>query len=267
MTPYGSLMVSCTEHAVHTGLPAPRRSSSLSAPGRVAVVLAALLAVALAGAAPAGHDLPKVPVMTGTGGAVASVDPVASQIGIDVLRAGGNATDAAIATAAALGVTEPYSTGIGGGGFFVHRDGRSGRVSTVDGRETAPATYDERSFLDASGQPLPAASVVSSGRSVGVPGTPATWQRAADRWGTMHLSRLLAPAERIARDGFVVDQTFSDQTVANAERFRLFPETERVYLPGGAPPVVGSVFRNPDLARAYRVLRTDGVESMYRGRI
>ncbi|MGL5850589.1 MAG: gamma-glutamyltransferase [Phycicoccus sp.] len=269
-------MVSRTEHAVRTGLPALRRPSSPSAPSRVAVVLATLLAVALVGAAPApaqgrsapaGHDLPKVPVMTGSGGAVASVDPVASQVGIDVLRAGGNATDAAIATAAALGVTEPYSTGIGGGGFFVHRDGRSGRVSTVDGRETAPATYDERSFLDASGQPLPAASVVSSGRSVGVPGTPATWQRAADRWGTMRLSRLLAPAERIARDGFVVDQTFSDQTAQNADRFRLFPETERVYLPGGAPPVVGSVFRNPDLARAYRVLRTDGVESMYRGRI
>ena len=93
-----------------------------------------------------GHELPKVAVMTGSGGAVASVDAVASQVGIDVLEAGGNATDAAIATAAALGVTEPYSTGIGGGGFFVHRDASTGAVETIDGRETAPATYDETTF-------------------------------------------------------------------------------------------------------------------------
>ena len=220
------------------------------------------------GPPPVGHELPKVPVMTGSGGAVASVDPVASQVGIDVLAAGGNATDAAIATAAALGVTEPYSTGIGGGGFFVHQDGASGEVETIDGRETAPATFTETSFIDpATGLPRPFATVVSSGLSVGVPGTPATWERAAERWGTERLGTLLKPAERIARNGFVVDQTFHDQTVANATRFAFFPETARVFLPGGAAPAVGSVFRNPDLARAYRELRTHGVDSLYTGRL
>ena len=220
------------------------------------------------GPPPVGHDLPKVAVMTGSGGAVASVDPVASQVGIDVLAAGGNATDAAIATAAALGVTEPYSTGIGGGGFFVHHDGRTGKVETIDGREAAPSTYTSTTFVDpATGQPMPFTTVVSSGLSVGVPGTPATWERAAARWGTERLGELLKPAERIASRGFVVDQTFHDQTVSNAERFSLFPETARVFLPGGQAPAVGSVFRNPDMARAFRELRTRGVDSLYTGRL
>ncbi len=219
------------------------------------------------GPPPTGHDLPKVPVMTGSGGAVASVDPVASQIGIDVLADGGTATDAAVATAAALGVTEPYSTGIGGGGFFVHYDADTGEVETIDGREAAPMTYDESVFLDEDGDPMPFWTVVNSGLSVGVPGTPATWERAVERWGTQRLGDLLKPAERLARTGFVVDQTFHDQTVANSERFSMFPETARVFLPGGEAPAVGSVFRNPDMSRAYRELRTHGVDSLYDGRM
>ena len=92
--------------------------------------------------------------MTGAGGAVASVDPVASQVGIDVLRRGGNAADAAIATAAALGVVEPYANGIGGGGFFVYYDAKGGKISTIDGRETAPQGLTEKGFLKADGTPL-----------------------------------------------------------------------------------------------------------------
>src|SRR6478752_418737 len=99
------------------------------------------------GPRPVTPSLPKVPVMRGGGGAVSSVDAVASQVGINVLKAGGNAADAAVATAAALGVTEPYSTGIGGGGFFVYYDARSGQVKTIDGRETAPKSFDQNAFL------------------------------------------------------------------------------------------------------------------------
>lgn len=266
-----------------TGSTRPARSHSARRRVTAGVAVGAAAALALAtppagalpdtapparvGPPPVGHDLPKVPVMTGSGGAVASVDPVASQVGIDVLAAGGNATDAAVATAAALGVTEPYSTGIGGGGFFVHYDADTGAVETIDGREAAPMTYDETAFLDDDGNPLPFMKAVNSGLSVGVPGTPATWQRAVQRWGTERLGDLLAPAEALARRGFVVDQTFHDQTVANAQRFSMFPETATVFLPGGAAPEVGSVFRNPDLARAYRELRTHGVASLYRGRM
>ena len=175
--------------------------------------------------------------------------------------------DAAIATAAALGVTEPYSAGIGGGGFLVAYDARTGGVTTFDGREAAPATFDEDVFTDATGAPLDFATVVSSGLSVGVPGTPALWARAARQLGTRPLAELLAPAEELAREGFVVDETFAQQTRDNEARFRTFPATARVYLPGGEVPEVGSVFRNPDMARAYRVLAEDGVRALYRGRI
>jgi gamma-glutamyltranspeptidase/glutathione hydrolase len=212
-----------------------------------------------------GTPLPKVPVMTGSGGAVASVDRDASQVGIDVLRAGGNAADAAVATAAALGVTEPFSAGIGGGGFLVYYDAKRRKVFTIDGRETAPATFTERTFLDRNGEPLVFADVVSSGLSVGVPGTPALWEKAAHQFGTRSLRDLLRPAEQLAEHGFVVDETFAQQTSDNAARFSKFPETARIFLPGGSAPAVGSTFRNPDLAVAYRALRRHGVEELYRG--
>ncbi|NEE48092.1 gamma-glutamyltransferase, partial [Streptomyces sp. SID8455] len=103
---------------------------------------------------------------------VASVDRDASAAGIEVLRKGGNAVDAAVATAAALGVTEPYSAGIGGGGYFVHYDAKRRTVQTIDGRETAPRTADASLFLE-NGKPIPFEEGVTSGLGVGTPGTPA----------------------------------------------------------------------------------------------
>jgi gamma-glutamyltranspeptidase / glutathione hydrolase len=236
---------------------------------RTLLTAAAVAGLLIAGAAPAAAQppIPKVPVMTGTGGAVSSVDRDATQVGRDVLARGGNAMDAAVATAAALGVTEPYSAGIGGGGFLVYYDAQSRRVVAFDGRETAPATFTDTTLTNGAGAPLDFAATVSSGLSVGVPGTPATWAAVAARFGTRPLAALLEPAERLARDGFVVDTTFAAQTAANEARFRKFPETARVYLPGGAVPAVGSTFRNPDMARAYRVLRTRGVDALYRGEL
>ncbi|GAA1769985.1 gamma-glutamyltransferase [Kocuria aegyptia] len=216
---------------------------------------------------PVTAELPKVPTMTGGGGAVSSVDPLASQVGIDVLERGGNAADAAVAVAAALGVTEPYSAGIGGGGFFVHYSAQTGQVRTIDGRETAPATYTEDEFLGEDGEPLDFATVVSSGASVGVPGTLATWETAAEEFGTMDLHRLLRPAERIAARGFTVDENFHEQTAQNAERFRMFPETAELFLRDGEAPAVGDVFRNPDLARTYRTIRHEGTGVFYDGSI
>lgn len=207
---------------------------------------------------------PKVPVATGYGGAVASVDADASAVGIAVLRSGGNAVDAAVATAAALGVTEPYSAGIGGGGYFVYYDARSGRVRTIDGRETAPATATAGLFQE-NGLPIPFAEGQTSGRGVGVPGTPATWQSALESWGTRSLGQLLKPAEKLAREGFTVDSTFRAQTELNEARFRDFPDTRKLFLPGGALPVVGSTFKNPDLADTYAELRRKGAGALYRG--
>ncbi|CAL9398500.1 Glutathione hydrolase proenzyme [Streptomyces sp. enrichment culture] len=234
----------------------------------VLAVSAAVVSVgAAAPPAPAAEEIPateKVPVAVGHGGAVASVDPDASAAGIEVLRNGGNAVDAAVATAAALGVTEPYSAGIGGGGYFVYYDAKSRTVQTLDGRETAPLTADSGLFLE-DGKPIPFTEAVSSGLAVGTPGTPATWRTALDRWGSERLGTLLKPAVRLARDGFTVDATFRAQTAANETRFRHFPDTAELFLPGGQLPVVGSTFKNPDLARTYEELARKGVGALYRG--
>ncbi|MFJ3977194.1 gamma-glutamyltransferase [Streptomyces sp. NPDC090021] len=237
---------------------------------RTLPLLTVAAALVTTGAAPPAAPAPappaKVPVAAGYGGAVASVDADASAAGIAVLRSGGNAVDAAVATAAALGVTEPYSAGIGGGGYFVYYDARSRRVHTIDGRETAPATATATLFQE-NGQPIPFAEGQTSGLGVGVPGTPATWKSALDAWGSRPLRQLLRPAEKLARDGFTVDATFRAQTELNEARFRDFPDSKKLFLPGGSLPVVGSTFKNPDLADTYAELARKGTGALYRGPI
>lgn len=221
-------------------------------------------------------------VSTGSGGAVASVDSLATQIGIEVLQTGGNAVDAAIATAAALGVTEPFSAGIGGGGFMmiyqpdsVGRSAAAGstaaRVVTLDGREEAPAAVRPDLFEDPDspvGEPLPfSPNRISSGLAVGVPGTPLNWATAAERYGTRPLSELLQPAIALAEAGFSVDETFASQVEANRARFSAFESTRSLYLPNGQPPIIGSQLSNPDLAKTYRLLAGQGVNAFYRGEI
>jgi gamma-glutamyltranspeptidase/glutathione hydrolase len=234
------------------GVPA---SSEASAPASAAVAKVA--------------EPPKHATAYGSGGAVTSVDPYATRVGLRVLRAGGNATDAAVATAAALGVTEPFSAGIGGGGYFVHYSARTGRVQTIDGRETAPAAMPHDAFIDPkTGKAYNfSPELVTSGVSVGVPGTLATWKRALARWGTRSLGASLRPAARLADRGFVVDQTFSSQVAQNKQRFEAFRPTRRLYLKGGQAPRVGSTFRNPDLAATYRLLARKGTRPFYRGKI
>ncbi|MET7937245.1 gamma-glutamyltransferase [Streptomyces sp. NPDC005322] len=230
--------------------------------------------VAVLGVAPAdaaGVSAPSVPAKTpvavGYGGAVSSVDADASAAGIDVLRHGGNAVDAAVATAAALGVTEPYSAGVGGGGYFVYYNAKHHKVYTLDGRETAPRSADQNLFLGKDGKPLPFADAVTSGLSVGTPGTPATWGDALHTWGSRSLAQVLKPAERLARDGFTVDSTFRQQTADNQDRFKDFPATAKLFLPGGQLPVEGSTFTNPDLARTYALLAKKGVGAVYKGEL
>lgn len=269
-----------TQRSGRTQPPGPTQAPGRTPPPRrravraVAVLAVAAAVGALTAAAPAGRHAPpgtpagadRSPLAVGYGGAVASVDPDATAAGIEVLRRGGNAVDAAVATAAALGVTEPYSSGIGGGGYFVYYDARKHQVFTLDGRETAPHSATDQLFVE-NGQPLAFADAVTSGRSVGVPGTAATWQTALDSWGTRPLKDVLKPAEKIARDGFTVDATFNSQTASNLDRFKDFPDTARLFLPGGKPPAVGSTFRNPQLLRTYQELGAKGVGAIYHGDI
>ena len=233
----------------------------------VAVALAGLLA----GAATAQVVAPpKQAVATGKGGAASSVDPLGTQAAIDVLRHGGNAVDAAVAAAAVLGVTEPYSCGVGGGGFMVIYRAADRKTYTIDGREMAPAAFRPDIFINpATGTPYPFAEAVESGLSIGVPGTPRTWQLALQKFGTRSLSSLLQPAIKVATDGFVIDQTFYDQTESNRDRFDDFTTTRDVFLTpiSYLTPPVGSVFRNPQLAQTYKTIAAQGVGAIYAGPI
>ena len=206
------------------------------------------------------------PTSVGTGGAAGSVETLATQAAIDTLKAGGNAVDAAVAAAGVLGVTEPFSCGVGGGGFMVIRTA-SGKVTTIDGRETAPAAMTPTSFWE-NGAPLPFNDARWSGMSVGVPGTPATWAEALEKYGTMTLAQALQPGIRVATNGFVIDQTFFDQTQQAVPWFDDIATTSSLYLdPDGTPHDVGTVFRNPDLAKTYQRIGHLGVKGFYRGAI
>jgi gamma-glutamyltranspeptidase/glutathione hydrolase len=230
-------------------------------------------AAGLALGAPPAMAAPAAParqaVAFGAGGAAASVNPYATRTAIDVLRHGGNAIDAAIAANAVLGVTEPYVAGIGGGGFMVVYLARQHRVIAIDGRETAPRLMTQNAFVDpATGKPIPFyPQRVTSGMAVGVPGTLATWEAARRRFGTMSLAALLRPAAALAQAGFVVSQTLHDQTLQNLPRFSAFAASRALFLPGGQPPAVGSVLRNPDLARTYRLIERSGTRAFYHGPI
>jgi gamma-glutamyltranspeptidase / glutathione hydrolase len=248
------------------------RRRSFGASLRRSVVAALALVVALVGASSSHAQTlpPKQAVAVGRGGAAASVDPVATRAAIDVLRHGGNAVDAAVAAAAMLGVVEPYSCGIGGGGFMVVYRAGDRRVVTIDSREKAPAAYRPDIFLDpATGTAYPFSELVTSGLGVGVPGTVRSWSKALRLYGTRSLASMLRPAIRTAENGFFVDQTFFDQTLSNQDRFRDFTTTRAVFLtPTGDPFPVGSIFRNPDMAASYRqIAAPGGVNAFYRGAI
>ncbi|MFI6536525.1 gamma-glutamyltransferase [Nonomuraea sp. NPDC050547] len=230
---------------------------------RRVIVPAAAVLVTLTTAPPAmAEPQQKVPVAEGYGGAVSTVDLDASKAAVAVLKKGGNAMDAAVAAGAVLGVTEPYSSGLAGGGFMVYYDASRRKVYTIDGRETAP-----RAMTSTSLEGIPFDEGVTSGLSAGVPGTVAQWETALRRFGTISLRQALKPAIDVASKGFVVDQTFHDQTAANAARFKDIASTAKLYLPNGAPPPVGSVFRNPELADTYRELGRRGTDWLYDGRL
>jgi gamma-glutamyltranspeptidase/glutathione hydrolase len=226
-------------------------------------VTAAALAVPAATTAQT-PPLVKTPTAVGSGGAAATVDVLATEAAVDALRAGANAVDAAVVAAGVLGVTEPFSCGIGGGGFMIIRTA-DGDVTTIDGRETAPGAMRPDSFWEG-GAPLAFSDARWSGLSAGVPGTVRSWDEALRRFGTMTLREALQPAIVVARAGFVVDQTFFDQTLPNVDFFDDVPSTAAIYLdPDGTPRDVGTVLRNPDMARAYERIAHLGAKGFYLG--
>jgi gamma-glutamyltranspeptidase / glutathione hydrolase len=195
--------------------------------------------------------------------AIASPNPLATRAGMEVLEAGGNAFDAAVAVSAALGVVEPFASGLGGGGFWLLHFAEDGREILVDGRETAPAAAHATMYLDAHGEPVPGLSL-DGPLAAGIPGTPAALVHVSERYGRLPLSRTLAPAIRVAREGFPVYERMRLGLNFKAEQMRRWPGGE-VFLPGGEVPPAGARQRLAGLATIMERMAMNGMAGFYAG--
>ncbi len=199
---------------------------------------------------------------------VAAADPLAVSAGLAILKAGGNAMDAAVAVQMVLGVVEPQSSGLGGGAFLLHYDAASGRVTSWDGRETAPAAARPDLFLDPDGNPMPFREAVLGGRAVGVPGTARMLEAAHRAHGKLPWADLIAPAIRLADEGFPVSQRLAHDIAANTDRVRRQPAARAYFLaPDGAPLAAGTMLRNQPLADTLRAVAAEGADALNRGAI
>ncbi len=203
-------------------------------------------------------------VVLGHRGVVVSGHPLASAIGRDVLREGGNAIDAAVAVGLALAVVHPEAGNIGGGGFMLIRKA-DGTVAALDYRETAPDGATRDMFVGPDGNPTDRSW--TGHLAVGVPGAVAGLVEAHRRFGTLPWARLVEPAVALARDGFAIDAYRHTSIADAAARLRRFPASARQFLPGGRPPAVGQLLRQPDLARTLEAIRDRGADGFYRGRV
>jgi gamma-glutamyltranspeptidase/glutathione hydrolase len=195
-------------------------------------------------------------------GIVSAADPRAAAAGVEILRRGGSATDAAIATMLALNVVEPQNSGIGGGTFYVRSD-KAGALTTIDGRETAPKVASPDWFLGSDGKPLPGREIYSGARSAGVPGSLATMASAHARFGKLPWAELFQPAIRLARDGFIVSARMHNGLDLYGRHVTGW--AQQTYFPGGQPVEAGATMRVPELAQTFERLAKEGAAPFYRG--
>lgn len=198
---------------------------------------------------------------------VAAAHPLAVEAGAEVLRDGGTAADAMVAVQAVLGLVEPQSSGLGGGAFLVWYDAKSGEVTTLDGRETAPLAATHRLFQDENGETLKFFEAVVGGRSVGVPGTPMLMEVAHRKWGRSQWPSLFLPAIRHAEIGFPVSPRMAASVARDAERLASHPVTAGYFLPGGTPLAEGEILFNMDYAKSLRLMAAQGAAPFYTGEI
>jgi len=188
----------------------------------------------------------------------------ATRIGVEVLRRGGNAVDAAVAVALALGVVEPWNSGVGGGSLILIRM-RDGRAAAIDGREAAPSLARRDMYLDGDGKPTEDSR--TGPHAIGVPGTVAALALARERFGTRAWKDLVAPSIHLAERGVPVSRRMAEVTALSAARLRRFSGWSSIFLPRGGPPLPGERIRQPDLARSYRMLAQEGPGALYGGRL
>ncbi|QSX75222.1 gamma-glutamyltransferase [Lysobacter arenosi] len=208
-------------------------------------------------ARPAGHP---------PGVAIASAHALATDAGMEMIRAGGNAFDAAVAVSATLAVVEPISSGIGGGGFFLLHDAKSGKDVFVDARETAVAASTPAAYLDDKGE-LNRDRATNGPWSAGIPGLPAALVHVSGKYGRLPLKTTLAPAIRIAREGFEVYPRLERGYGSRREVMERYRGTREVFLADGSPLKAGEILKQPDLARTLELLADKGFDGFYHGEV
>ena len=200
------------------------------------------------------------------GAVIASAHALATEAGLQAIREGGNAFDAAVAVSATLAVVEPISSGIGGGGFFLLHDGKTGREVMVDARETAPEAATADAYLDKAGG-LDHDRSENGPWSAGIPGLPAALVHLSSKYGRLPLRTTLAPAIRIAREGFPVYERLAKGYASRRDVMERYAGTRAVYLADGDPPKVGEIFKQPELAHTLELLAEKGFDGFYRGEV
>jgi gamma-glutamyltranspeptidase/glutathione hydrolase len=196
--------------------------------------------------------------------AVASAHPLATRAGLDVLAAGGNAFDAAVAVSAALAVVEPASSGIGGGGFWLLHRANDNRDIMIDGRERAPLAAQRDMYLDKSGDVIPHLSV-DGPLAAAIPGEPAALAHLAQHYGRLPLAKSLAPAIRLAKEGFPVDARYQLLAKFRSKVLRASPAAAAVFLHDNDVPELGELVKQPDLANMLSTLAKQGADGFYKG--
>ncbi len=197
-------------------------------------------------------------------GAVASAHPAATQAGIEILKAGGNAFDAAIAVSATLAVVEPYSSGIGGGGFWLLHRAKDGKQIMLDSRERAPLSAHRDMYLDQKGEVIEGASI-NGPLAAGIPGVPAAMAHLAKHYGRLPLAKSMAPAIRLARKGFPIDERYRRYAGFRLENLRKDPETAQLFLRNNEVPPLGYVLKQSDLANTLTSIAGDAAKEFYHG--
>ncbi|MDA5638397.1 MULTISPECIES: gamma-glutamyltransferase [Agrobacterium] len=199
---------------------------------------------------------------------VAAANPLATKAGRDVIAAGGNAIDAMVAVQTVLGLVEPQSSGLGGGAFLVYYHAESGKLTTLDGRETAPMEATPKLFLDENGQPLKFMNAVIGGRSVGTPGTVRLLEEAHKRYGKAEWASLLKPAETLATEGFQVSPRLASLIASEGDRLKTYPEARSYFFDtAGAALQAGTLLKNPSYAETLAMIAKGGADAFYKGQI
>ena len=198
--------------------------------------------------------------------AIASAQPLATAAGLEVLRAGGNAFDAAVAVSAALAVVEPTGSGLTGGGIYLLHRERDGFETAIDAREFAPAAARRDMFLDTKGEPVPGLSM-DSALAAGIPGEVAGMALLAAKYGHLPVAQTLAPALRLAQAGFPLTNKLRAALQGRLVQFAAEPDVARNFLVAGAAPAVGTIIRQPELAKTLAHLAAHGLDSFYKGEL